>query len=75
MIDGVRAMIDAEKSLRLPQENHIDYQGKIKHFRSADELVDFNSLCERVKIILLNNIKKRETQLIKLKRFWIRIMT
>ena len=44
MIDGVRAMIDAEKSLRLPQENHIDYQGKIKHFRSADELHDFNSL-------------------------------
>ena len=41
MIDGVRAMIDAEKALKKSEEkNHT----KIGNFNSADELEDFKSL-------------------------------
>jgi len=41
MIDGVRAMIDAEKALRKPVSKHHSNIGK---FKSADELDDFKSL-------------------------------
>ena len=41
MIDGVRAMIDAEKALRKPVSKHHANIGK---FKSADELDDFKSL-------------------------------
>jgi hypothetical protein len=41
MIDGVRAMIDAEKALgKSENKNH----AKIGKFKSADELDDFKSL-------------------------------
>ena len=43
MIDGVRAMIEAEKAFSKPKEKLIEYHGKIKK-QSADELDDFNSL-------------------------------
>ena len=39
MIDGVRAMIDAEKALQ--KSNH---QAKIGKFNSAEELKDFKTL-------------------------------
>jgi len=41
MIDGVRAMIDAEKALKIPEKKHYESIGK---FKSADELNDFKSL-------------------------------
>ena len=41
MIDGVRAMIDAEKALRKPEDKH---HAKIGKFKSADDLDDFKSL-------------------------------
>jgi hypothetical protein len=41
MIDGVRAMIDAEKALRKSDNKHHSNIGK---FKSANELDDFKSL-------------------------------
>jgi hypothetical protein len=41
MIDGVRAMIDAEKALRKSEDKH---HAKIGKFKSADDLDDFKSL-------------------------------
>jgi len=41
MIDGVRAMIDAEKALKKPENKHHSNIGK---FNSANELDDFKSL-------------------------------
>ena len=41
MIDGVRAMIDAEKALKKSENKHHSDIGK---FNSADELDDFKSL-------------------------------
>lgn len=41
MIDGVRAMIDAEKALGKSKDKH---HVKIGNFKSAEELDDFKSL-------------------------------
>ena len=44
MIDGVRAMIDAEKVLQKSDQKQIEHKSKIGKFNSADELNDFKSL-------------------------------
>ena len=44
MIDGVRAMIDAEKALQKSDQKQIEHKSKIGKFNSADELNDFKSL-------------------------------